>query len=350
MLRKRFLEGLPNGAVYVPFCGDGDITSELYRARACFCADIDPERVAAAKEKLRGMTKVQVVAADCNAWPFHGCSDRFALVDCDAWVNPYPAIAAFWNSAKKSETIAIVATDAQRENIKRSKHAVKLPECSRIAGNWREQCNFWWLRYVKPWLAGLVAGDGYAIQQESKFGDRYGTMLYWAVILAKRPGITEVAVKRQRKKRARFDAGKQERYLDEIRGGAGHCEAAQACGVSPDSVERAMHNDRALAAAVSAAEVTRDGKRSIDVERALYEAATNGNTTAIIFWLQNRLSDRWQDKRGMGGASLSVAIDQRDVSIQLGCILQELIEEKVLSKDKARALIEKWASDDESKG
>jgi small terminase subunit len=34
----------------------------------------------------------------------------------------------------------------------------------------------------------------------------------------------------------------------------------------------------------------------IQVENALYKAALEGNTTAMIFWLKNRRSKNWRDK------------------------------------------------------
>ena len=34
----------------------------------------------------------------------------------------------------------------------------------------------------------------------------------------------------------------------------------------------------------------------IQVENALYKAAIEGNTTAMIFWLKNRRSKEWRDK------------------------------------------------------
>lgn len=35
----------------------------------------------------------------------------------------------------------------------------------------------------------------------------------------------------------------------------------------------------------------------IEVENALYRAALDGNTTAIIFWLKNRQPQKWRDKQ-----------------------------------------------------
>lgn len=45
-------------------------------------------------------------------------------------------------------------------------------------------------------------------------------------------------------------------------------------------------------------ESLKNGKELPDykVENALYQAALDGNITAIIFWLKNRRSDKWRDK------------------------------------------------------
>ena len=47
------------------------------------------------------------------------------------------------------------------------------------------------------------------------------------------------------------------------------------------------------------ADALRSGIQEADakVVNALYESAINGNTTAQIFWLKNRISDKWRDKQ-----------------------------------------------------
>lgn len=47
------------------------------------------------------------------------------------------------------------------------------------------------------------------------------------------------------------------------------------------------------------ADALRRGIQEADakVVNALYESAINGNTTAQIFWLKNRISDKWRDKQ-----------------------------------------------------
>ena len=45
-------------------------------------------------------------------------------------------------------------------------------------------------------------------------------------------------------------------------------------------------------------EALKEGKDLPDIkmENALYEAGMNGNVTAMIFWLKNRLKNEWKDK------------------------------------------------------
>lgn len=48
-----------------------------------------------------------------------------------------------------------------------------------------------------------------------------------------------------------------------------------------------------------------------EVENALYKSALEGNTTAQIFWLKNRMPDKWRDKQDLevsGDLSISDVI------------------------------------------
>ena len=46
--------------------------------------------------------------------------------------------------------------------------------------------------------------------------------------------------------------------------------------------------------------INKSGTRRINaVEDALFKSAVGGNTTAMIFFLTNRYSERWQDRRNM---------------------------------------------------
>ena len=51
----------------------------------------------------------------------------------------------------------------------------------------------------------------------------------------------------------------------------------------------------------------------IQVENALYKAALEGNTTAMIFWLKNRRSKEWRDKIPTESA-VKLVIDNNELS------------------------------------
>ena len=60
-------------------------------------------------------------------------------------------------------------------------------------------------------------------------------------------------------------------------------------------------------------EVLKKSKEVADfeVENALYKSALEGNTTAQIFWLKNRMPDKWRDKQDLevsGDLSISDVI------------------------------------------
>lgn len=59
-------------------------------------------------------------------------------------------------------------------------------------------------------------------------------------------------------------------------------------------------------------DVLKKNKEVADFEivNALYESAKNGNTTAMIFWLKNRMPKQWRDRpdNADGGADYTVEI------------------------------------------
>lgn len=66
-------------------------------------------------------------------------------------------------------------------------------------------------------------------------------------------------------------------------------------------------------------EALKKGKEvaDIEVENALHELALSGNITAIIFWLKNRMPEKWRDKRDVdlgGEVKTSSPYDELSVS------------------------------------
>lgn len=68
----------------------------------------------------------------------------------------------------------------------------------------------------------------------------------------------------------------------------------------------------------------------IEVENALHEMAVSGNVTAIIFWLKNRLPEKWRDKR----------------DVNLGGEVKTSSPYDELSVDELRALAKRCGADD----
>ena len=105
------------------------------------------------------------------------------LCDADAYAYPYGAIRAFWKHARKAEAVGLLGTDGQmqqhglnahfRHPDGRSVHNVLPKDRSRTRATY-------WVRLIKPWLAALVAPDGYSIIMTKHF-ERAG-MHYWGAV------------------------------------------------------------------------------------------------------------------------------------------------------------------------
>ena len=167
-----------DGAAYVPFIGDGDIADLLYRDRTIFGADIDPARIKTARGRFVG---ADIREADCDGWPFPDVCEPFAVADIDSYANPYLSFRSFWKNATKADRVVVFGTDAQRQNIKRKKLIRILPDDYRTnvsTPEWRSQYNFWWVRYVIPWLTETIAPA--KITQKAFYLRR--DMLYWGIV------------------------------------------------------------------------------------------------------------------------------------------------------------------------
>ena len=152
-----------------------------YPDRAIYGIDLDSARVAAARATLASAT---IIVGDCDeGWPFPGVDDTFALCDADAYAYPYGAIRAFWKHARKADAVGLLGTDAQMQQYMlsgrfrhpdgHSVHNVIMKDRSRTWATY-------WVRLIKPWLAALVAPDGYSITMTKHF-DRV-RMHYWGAV------------------------------------------------------------------------------------------------------------------------------------------------------------------------
>lgn len=71
-----------------------------------------------------------------------------------------------------------------------------------------------------------------------------------------------------------------------------------------------------------------------EVENALYEAAIGGNVTACIFWLKNRIPEKWKDVQN-GRESLQIEklkLENERLSLQIQALKEEVSSEKQLEK------------------
>jgi hypothetical protein len=247
LLRRNLLAQAMPGAVYAPFIGDGDIAAELYADRTIYGADLDPQRVATAHSRLRG----EIVIADCDGWPFPDLAEPIAVADIDAYGNPYKSLEAFWRAAPTMPRVVIFGTDGMRLGIKRwrSRTIGPLP-----AGEYddtssppekRTQYNFWWPRFVRPYLDALLTP---AVVVDAAFYLRQH-MLYWGIVVDKEGGKSAAGVRR-----------------------------GTADGDDP---------------------------RDREVEDALFQAALAGNVAAIHTWLSARQPARWGGRQQSAVVPLS---------------------------------------------
>lgn len=93
------------------------------------------------------------------------------------------------------------------------------------------------------------------------------------------------------RKPAKFDAVKQAKYLRYLSQGHTKGTAAASIGVSYEAVRRFRKRTPGFAELESEAELSAHA----EVEKSLYNLAKQGHITAIIFWLKNRMPDRWAD-------------------------------------------------------
>lgn len=181
----RFVPGL-SGAAYVPFIGDGDIASELYRDLDIWGADLEEARVANAAENLPG---AHLVAADCDAWPFAEADPPpFALADFDAYSYPYASFRAFAANAQIQDKAVLFFTDGQRQPIHRNYTYVDpLGERHHLDGivPMRRIYNAYWSKVVQPWWRATCLHLGWK-PIVTRYYLRANTMLYWGAVVRRR--------------------------------------------------------------------------------------------------------------------------------------------------------------------
>ena len=90
---------------------------------------------------------------------------------------------------------------------------------------------------------------------------------------------------------------KVEQVIAALRIGADIAGAAHLISVSTSGLERYMVRHPLVKVRADEARKIADDR----VQSALYKSAVGGNVTAMIFWLKNRQSAEWRDRRELAG-------------------------------------------------
>lgn len=182
--RRRLLATVPEGAVYLPFCGDGDIAAEVYRDRTLWAADLDPDRVDTFRERF---PDASVTVGDCDGWPFGEVPDvPFAVGDFDSYSYPYHACRSFLEHVERTDPFLLLFTDGQLQALVRQ-NPWRDPDGTRREASedgWRRLYNTYWSSLIEPWLGRLADELGTQVVATDKY--RRGNMLYWGAVLGSR--------------------------------------------------------------------------------------------------------------------------------------------------------------------
>jgi len=179
LLRKRLLSYVKPGVAYIPFIGDGDIATELYKNFQIYGADIDPQRVAVAQDRL---PEANIITADCDGWPFSEIDTAFSLADFDAYVEPYAAFRAFWKNASKAGPLVLFFTDGNKHNLYFSSWWLQPDGTREELENlieMRRVYNFYFPRHIKPWFIEYI--KPWKAAKFSFYLRR--NMLYWGAVV-----------------------------------------------------------------------------------------------------------------------------------------------------------------------
>ena len=180
-LRQRLLKLLPEPSVaYVPYIGEGDIVAELYRPLYVLGADINPQFLETARQRL---PSGEILAADVEAaYPFGHYAGEIHIADFDAYANPFTAFRLFWEHAHKAERMALFFTDGGlvnfgQRNTWKDFHGVSHRTANKT--EMRRVLNFYLRRHVWPLFEGYIAP--YGIVKYSQY--KRDAVHYWGAIV-----------------------------------------------------------------------------------------------------------------------------------------------------------------------
>lgn len=160
LLRKRMMRWAIDGPAYVPFIGDGDLAVDLYADRQIYAADLDIGRIEFARSRL---PTAEIRQADCDDWTFYGLTDRIAVADFDAYVDPYAGFRAFWKHAEKKDRLVVFFTDGRKQGMIRT-GSMHYPDGSQKTfadGDIAKIAvfHFYWNQTVLPWFTNVITPE-----------------------------------------------------------------------------------------------------------------------------------------------------------------------------------------------
>lgn len=188
-LRKNVLArarlNLKDAGIYVPFCGDGDISSQLYRGGNIFASDLEKARC---QTFLQNIPEATVVQGDCDFFPFKNVAQEFSLADFDAYSFPYRAFHSFWQNANKAPKMVMFFTDGHKQSIIRShwwhhpdgvtkEYVEKLVDQRRIF-------HTYWAKNIEPWFKKFMDENGYKTVFTMQYPERQS--LYWGAYVERK--------------------------------------------------------------------------------------------------------------------------------------------------------------------
>jgi hypothetical protein len=174
----RWLDGI-DGCAVVPFCGDLAIAlggrpearydyrydfPGLYGDRTIYACDLDEEMVELAQKRLTdGVARV----ADANHWAFPDIDlGPVAVIDCDAWDQPWGSFRAAWENVEKAERVAIFWTTAGPMGVMVDGTLVHPDGSHRTITALAERQKLFYQynqRVIWPWLTSYVEADSFRI-------------------------------------------------------------------------------------------------------------------------------------------------------------------------------------------
>lgn len=258
-IRRELLELVGPEAAYVPFLGEADIAVDLYADRRIVGIELDPDVARLAGDRLVAVAtqpdgwRPLIVTGNAETWHHDALSaSPFAVLDVDAFSNPYRALEVAWRNMTPEDNlaprVAIFGTDGMRLAIRRSKSRMlaPLPAGEPLLktddiNERRRQWNGWWA-IVLEYLTELVA-PATIIETRKYVRDH---MLYWGIVV----------------------------------------DRAAAAGDAPPAPPAGSARNAAPRSDIEA------------VENALLEAARSGNVPAAMFWLEHKGGATWAKDAG----------------------------------------------------